>query len=196
MLFTGIPLFRALSEDSALPASQKIFGSLSAVRTTCHPVWTLICPLFHPSGRRAIPSGRRQTKHHPSGRCVFPSGPYNVSRSFCSSLHSSGRLSSPSGRFLVIDQVPILSKCKYGKIAATVRTTWIPVRTRVSIKQVRNSNSNVRMSVCHGPDAQSTDMEIPCRRSTVRTAIPNGPDARSLIWKLLAANVQPSGRSS
>jgi hypothetical protein len=36
----------------------KHFDSLSAVRTTCHPVRTTICPLFHPSGRRAISSGR------------------------------------------------------------------------------------------------------------------------------------------
>jgi len=34
------------------------FGSLSAIRTTCHPVRTPICPLFHPSRRRTIPSGR------------------------------------------------------------------------------------------------------------------------------------------
>jgi hypothetical protein len=47
----GIPLFRSISEDSALLASLKISGSLSAVRM-------LICPLFHPSGRRTIPSGR------------------------------------------------------------------------------------------------------------------------------------------
>jgi hypothetical protein len=33
-------------------------GSLSTVRTTCHPVWTPICPLFHPSRRRVIPSRR------------------------------------------------------------------------------------------------------------------------------------------
>jgi hypothetical protein len=104
MLLTGIPLFKTLSEDSALPASQKIFGSLSAVRTTCHPVWMLICPRFHPSGRRAIPSGRRQTKHHPSERRGFPSEPFTVSRSFYSSFHPSGRLSSPSGRPSVIDQ--------------------------------------------------------------------------------------------
>jgi len=38
----GIPLFRSVSEDSALLASQKISGSLSTVRT-------FICPLFHPS---------------------------------------------------------------------------------------------------------------------------------------------------
>jgi hypothetical protein len=73
-----------------------------------------------------------------------------------------------------------LSKRKYGKIAATVRTTWIPVRTRYSLRQVRNSDSTVRTSVCHGPDVRSTDMEIACRRSTVRTAIPHGPDVRSL----------------
>jgi hypothetical protein len=89
MLLTRIPLFRALSEDSALPASQKIFGSLLAVWTTCHPVRMLICPLFHPSGRR-------QTKHHPSGRRGFPSGPFTVSRSFCSSLHPSRRISNRS----------------------------------------------------------------------------------------------------
>jgi len=35
------------------------FGSLSAVWMTCHPVRTPICPLFHPSKRRAIPSGRQ-----------------------------------------------------------------------------------------------------------------------------------------
>jgi hypothetical protein len=34
-------------------------GSLLAVQTTCHPVRTLICPLFHPSKRRAIPSERQ-----------------------------------------------------------------------------------------------------------------------------------------
>jgi hypothetical protein len=68
-----------------------------------------------PSGRRVIPFGRpyvhysirpddvfiltgRQTDHHhPSGRRIFPSGPFTVSRSFCSSLHPSGPLSSPSG---------------------------------------------------------------------------------------------------
>jgi hypothetical protein len=31
--------------------------SLSAVWTTCHPIRTLICPLFHPSGRCDIQSG-------------------------------------------------------------------------------------------------------------------------------------------
>jgi hypothetical protein len=37
-------------------------GSLPAVRTTCHPVRTLICPLHQPSGRRVKPSERTSTK--------------------------------------------------------------------------------------------------------------------------------------
>jgi len=40
----------------------------------------------------------------------FPSEPYTVSRSFCSSLHQSGHLSSPSGRLSVLEQSQILSK--------------------------------------------------------------------------------------
>jgi len=42
-------------------------------------------------------------KHHPFVRHGFPSGHSSVSRSFCSSLHSSRRLSSPSGRLSVIE---------------------------------------------------------------------------------------------
>jgi hypothetical protein len=36
-------------------------------------------------------------------------------------------------------------------------------------------------------------MEIACWSSVVRALIPHGLDARSLIWKLLAADVRPSG---
>jgi hypothetical protein len=64
----------------------------------------LICPLFHPSRRRAISSRPRQTKHHQSRRRGFSFGPFTESRSFCSSLHPSGRLSCPYGRPLVFDQ--------------------------------------------------------------------------------------------
>jgi hypothetical protein len=46
----------------------------------------------------------RQTKHHSSGLRGFSSGPSTVSRSFCFSLHPSGRLSSLSGRLSVFEQ--------------------------------------------------------------------------------------------
>jgi hypothetical protein len=39
----------------------------------------------------------RQIKHHTSRRCGLSSGPFTASRSLCSSLHPSGRLSNPSG---------------------------------------------------------------------------------------------------
>jgi hypothetical protein len=102
-----------------------------------------------------------QTKASPSRQCGFSSGHTSISKSFCFSLHPSGQLSNPSGRLSVIDQdSDCLSKSKYGKIAATVQTMWIPVRTCYSSRQVRNSNSTVRMPVYHGPDARTTDMEI------------------------------------
>jgi len=52
----------------------------------------------------------RQTSIIRPNDVSFPSGPYTVSRSFCSSLHLSGPLNSPSRRPSVIDQLQILSK--------------------------------------------------------------------------------------
>jgi hypothetical protein len=99
----------------------------------------------------------------------------------CSSLHPSGRFSSPSRRLSVFDQASdFLSKRKYGKIATTVRMTWIPVRT----------------PVYHGLDVRSTDMEIACSRSPVRTAILLVRTCKAFIRKLLAADVRLSRRGS
>jgi hypothetical protein len=112
-----------------------------------------------------------------------------------SSLHPSRQFSNPSRRLSVSDHaLDFLSKIKYGKIAATVRTTWIPIRTRYSLRQVCNSNSNVRTPVYHGPDARMTDMEIACSRSPVQTAILVVWTREAFIRKLLAADVRPSGR--
>jgi hypothetical protein len=60
---------------------------LPAVRTMCHTVQT-----------------PDRLKHHPSERRGFRSRRSSVSRSFCSNLHPSGRLSSPSGRLSLFDQ--------------------------------------------------------------------------------------------
>jgi hypothetical protein len=84
----------------------------------------------------------------------------------------------------VFDQASgFLSKHIYGKIAANVPTTWIPVQTRYSLRPVY-----------HGPDARMTDMEIACSRSPVRTAILQVRRREAFIRKLLAAEVRPSGR--
>jgi hypothetical protein len=79
--------------------------------------------------------------------------------------------------FQYSNKLQILSKIKYGKIAATVRTMWIPVRTRFSLRQESQFKFN-RLDVCQdGPDACSTDMEIADSTSTVRTPAYHGLDA-------------------
>jgi hypothetical protein len=88
MLLTGIPLFRVMSEVSALLTSQKNSVPCQPSGRSCHPVRTPICPLFHPSGRRALPFGRRQIKHHPSGRSAFSVRTSTVSKSYCSIIAS------------------------------------------------------------------------------------------------------------
>jgi hypothetical protein len=104
------------------------------------------------------------------------------------SLHPSGRFSSPSGRLSMFDQASyFLSKIKYGKITAADRTMWIPIRTRYSLRQVRNSNSIVWTPVYHGPDASIIDMEIACSKSPVWMR-------EAFIRKLLATDVRRFGR--
>jgi hypothetical protein len=149
-----------------------------------------------------------------SGRCVIPSGclavqyinrpddvdshldlPLWWEASNCSNLHTSRHFSSLSGRHSVFDQASdFLSKIKYGKIATTVRMTWIPVQTHYSLRKVRNSISTVRTPVYHGPDGHMTDMEIACIRLTVWTPILLVRTHESFIRKLLAADVRPSRR--
>jgi hypothetical protein len=87
VVLQGIPLFRVMSEDSAL---------LSIV----------------PSRPDDVPyrPDASQTKHHPSGRRAFSVRTSTVSRSYCSSLYPPRHLSSQSGRISVIDQLQILSK--------------------------------------------------------------------------------------
>jgi hypothetical protein len=113
----------------------------------------------------------------------------------CSSLHPFGHFSSPSGQSSVFDQASgFLAKHRYGKIAATVRTTWIPVRTRSSIRQVSQFKSRRSDASQHGPDALASNMEIACIRSAVRTTVPPVRTCEAFIWKLLAAVVRPSRR--
>jgi hypothetical protein len=85
---------------------------------------------------------------------------------------------------------------RYGKIATTVRTMWIPVRTRSSIRQVMHSKSRRPDVSVHGPDAHASYMEIAYIRSTVRKTDPMVRTRQALLWKLRATEVRPSGRSS
>jgi hypothetical protein len=94
--------------------SQKIFSSLSAVRTIEPSRPDDHLSLFHPSGRRTIPSGL-QTDQASSVRTTFLSVRtmcLSVRTLHCvekvlSSLHPSGRFSSTSGHLSVLEQSQI-----------------------------------------------------------------------------------------
>jgi hypothetical protein len=69
-------------------------------------------------------------------------------------------------------KLQILSMFSYGKIDATFRTTWIPVRTHSYIRQESQFKYN-------HPDERASDMEIADLASTIRTLAFHGPDART-----------------
>lgn len=113
----------------------------------------------------------------------------------CSSLHPSERFNSTSGRLSLFDQLwDFFPKHKYGKTAATIRTMWIPIRTRSSIRQVVYSKFIRPDNGLHGHDMRASYMEIACIRFIVRTTVFMVWMREALIWKLNAAKVRLSGR--
>jgi hypothetical protein len=163
------------------------------------------------SRRRVIPSGRQtvQSTIRPDDvsncpndrqsttssirtmRTFCPDLPLCREASNCSYLHPFGRFPQCSTKAL-----GFLSKNRYGKIAATVRMTWIPVRMRSSIRQVSQFKSRHWNASQHGPDACTSNIEIACIRSTVQTTILLVRTREDSIWKWLAADVRPSGRKA
>jgi hypothetical protein len=120
---------------------------------------------------------------HPFGWCGISS----------SSLHPSRRFSSMSRRYSVFNQLwDFFPKYRYGKTTATVRTTWIPVRTCSSIRQVAHSKFKRPDNSLHSPDARASYIEITCIKFTVRTTDVMVRTPQALIWKL-CATVQTTG---
>jgi hypothetical protein len=138
-------------------------SKVPVVRTTCHTVRT---PISKASSVRTTRTSR-------------PDLPLCREVSNCSNLHPFGRFSSTSERLSVFNKLQdFFPKHSYRKIAATVRTTWILVRTHSSIRQVSHSKSKRSDASQHGPDARSLYMEITCSGSaTVRTTGHHRPDA-------------------
>jgi hypothetical protein len=118
----------------------------------------------HPEDH-AIPSGRlsdhcsirpddlpyhqdaSQTKHHPSGRRAFSVQASTVSRSYCSSVYSFGRLSSPSGRLSVIDQLQILSKFRITEDWYT-RPNALIYKARIAIQILPSGRQSTLVRMC------------------------------------------------
>jgi hypothetical protein len=112
-----------------------------------------------------------------------------------SSLHPSGCFSRTFERLLVFNKLQdFFPKHSYGKITATIRTTWIPVRTRSSIRQVSQFKSRRLDDSPHGPDVRASNMEIPYIKSTVQIIITPVRTRETFILKFLVADVRPSGR--
>jgi hypothetical protein len=120
MFQTGIPLFRVKSKEFQ--------SSQSAVRTMCHPVWTPICLLLHPSGRCVIASERQTVQHHPSGH-------FTVSRSFCAILLCPDVSAAHPDAYQFSNISLIHSKFQEREDQSTVRTMWYTVRTPISVRQ-------------------------------------------------------------
>jgi hypothetical protein len=101
-----------------------------------HPVQMLICPLFHPSRRRAIPSGLpdRPSIIHPDDVGFSPDPLLYREASVPACIRPDVSATRPDAS-QYLTKLHILSKFVYGKIDATIRTTWIPVRTRFSLRQ-------------------------------------------------------------
>jgi len=95
-LQTGIPLFRVCkSEEFKLPVSRPDDRAIPSERPYVHySVWTTCLPSGPP----------RQTSIIRPDEVFITSGPHTVSRSFCASLHPSGRFSITSGRLPILDQ--------------------------------------------------------------------------------------------
>jgi len=93
-----------MSDDSACK-SEEFQVPCQPSEQSSHPVRTPICPLFHTSRRRVLPSGPpRQISIIRLDEVFIQSGPHTVSRSFCASLHPFGRFSSTSGRLSILHQ--------------------------------------------------------------------------------------------
>jgi len=120
---------------------QKILKSEKSVpcqpfERSCHPVRTPICPLFHPSGRRGILSWRldRPSIFRPDDVDFHPDHPLYREACVPACIRPDVSAARPDTS-QYSTKLQILSKFIYGKIATTVRMTWIPVRTRFSLRQ-------------------------------------------------------------
>jgi hypothetical protein len=139
---------------------------------------------YQPSGRRVIPSRcpTVQSIIRPDDE-NFPSRPSTMSRSFKLLQLASVRTFQQHVRttLSVRQASDFFPKHSYGKIATTVRTTWIPVLTSSSTRQVSHSKSRRPDTSHHGLDARASDMKIVCIRSTAQTTIPLFRTRKALV---------------
>jgi hypothetical protein len=175
------------------------FSSLSVVRTSN-------CPKHHPFGRRGFQSGCPSAKASSVRVTWIPVQTFlyvEKLRTALACIRPDVSASRPNDTQCSTKLQDLFPKQKYGKIAATIWTTWIPIQTHLSIRQVSQFKSKRLDASQHGPDARASDMEIACIISTVRTTISWSRRAKPLYGNYLQRTCHrpddratPSGRSS
>jgi hypothetical protein len=124
-----------MSEDSACKSEEIQVPCLPSGQSS-HPVRTPLCPLFHPSGRRVIPSGHQTIQYHPSRRRAPSIRTLTLYREV--SIPACIRPDVSAARLdasQFLNGSLILSKFQEREDQSTVWTMWYPVWTRVSIRQ-------------------------------------------------------------
>jgi hypothetical protein len=127
--------FRVMSINSACK-SEEIQVPYQPSGRSSHSIRTPICPLFHPFGRRVIPSGLQTDQHHPSERPAPSVRTPTLYReaSVLAYIRPDDSAARPDASQLSNGSL-ILSKFQEREDQATVQTMWYPVRTRVFIRQ-------------------------------------------------------------
>jgi hypothetical protein len=157
--------------------SQKISGSLSAVRT----------PICHCSIRPDDVSYRpdaRQIKHHPFGRRAFPFGLSIVSRRFCPTCIRPDVSAACPNASLYSTSSGFFPSSNKGKINQPSGRCGISSGRASPQGKNRNSNTLVRTSDSLGPDVRSSKKEIADSTSTVRMTTYHGSDARTSVMEI------------
>jgi len=199
------------SEESVpcQPSWRPCCGSPDSNLSTVPSVWTTYHTVWTPDRSSII---------RPDDM-LFLSGPFTASRSFCSSFHLSGRISSPSGRLSVFDQASDSFHVQLWEdwcnrpddVDSHPDVLLLKARIVIQIQPsgrafnrygIANSTSTVRTLAFHGPDARTVNMEIACWRLTVRMAIPPGSGRAKALYENylqrtcdhLDDNASPSGR--
>jgi hypothetical protein len=151
---------------------------------------------LHPSERRDIPSDAQLSKHHLSERRELSVRTFlSIEKLWTTQLAFvrtfQQHVRAPLSVQLAMDFFP---KHKYGKTAATVRTMWILICTRSSIRKVVHSKSRSLDASPNGLDARATYTKIKCIRSTVRMTCSMAWMREAFIWKLRVVKVRPFRR--
>jgi hypothetical protein len=141
---------------------------------SCHPVRTLICPLFHPSGRRAIPSGcpDRPSIIRSDNIDFHPDPSLHREASVPACIRPDISAARPDAS-QYSTKLQILSKFIMGRLMQPSERRGFPS------KRASHSNSTIRTPVCHRPDACAPDMKIAYSTSTVRTPAYHVLDGRT-----------------